>query len=242
MSTSNSLSLDQRIAALQQANGELVAANNTLTGEVTAKMGAINATVAGAEARMDQAIANLAASHSDMRINYYDGVVHSKTSLGIEADPDQPHMSKWKRIPVTGIGYHQYPINGALTKLHLKHGLSFDGGYHKDSPTYDSDWSRTFMQFVLTNEEASSEQINAELERLGTTLYPTGSWTDNAIMVTIPFLKIAELHPYTKLFVRFVNRPSALFSSGKQPQNIVEFGGNAKFAVDRVVNYPHIKV
>ncbi|KAF7783657.1 hypothetical protein PRUB_a3487 [Pseudoalteromonas rubra] len=241
MSNSQTMSLDQRIAALQQTNGELVASNNTLTQTVTGKMSAINATVASAEARMDQAIANLAASHSDMRINYYDGVAHSKASLEIEADPDQPHMSKWKLVPVTGVGYHQYPVIGALTKAHLKHGYSYEPGYSESPTQYASDWSHSVMQFVLTNENASSEQINAELERLGTTVYTAGGWNDNAKMLTIPCLKIADLHPYTRLFVRFVNRTSTRVSGDKQPQNIVEFGGNATFVVDRVVNYPHIK-
>ncbi|WP_125720056.1 hypothetical protein [Pseudoalteromonas rubra] len=242
MSNSQTMSLDQRIAALQQTNGELVASNNTLTQTVTGKMGAINATVASAEARMDQAIAHLAASHSDMRINYYDGAAHSKTSLEIEADPQQPHMSKWKLVPVTGIGYHQYPVVGALTKAHLKHGYSYEPGYSESPTQYASDWSLTVMQFVLTNYLASSEQINAELERLGTTPYTTGGWNDNAKMLTIPCLKIADLHPYKRLFVRFVNRTSTRAPGDKQPQNIVEFGGNATFAVDRVVNYPHITI
>ncbi|WP_125781803.1 hypothetical protein [Pseudoalteromonas rubra] len=242
MSNSQTMSLDQRIAALQQTNGELVASNNTLTQTVTGKMSAINATIASAEARMDQAIAHLAASHSDMRINYYDGVVNSKTSMEIEADPQQPHMSKWKLVPVTGVGYYQYPVIGALTKLHLKNGYSYDGGYHETSPTYHTDWSRTCMQFVLINERATSEQINAELERQGTTLNITGASDANAKMITVPCLQIAELHPYKRLFVRFVNLTSTQVSSDKQPQNIIEFGGDATFAVDRVVNYPHIKV
>ncbi|MCF2910096.1 hypothetical protein L1285_17415 [Pseudoalteromonas sp. DL2-H2.2] len=242
MSNSQSMSLDQRIAELQQINGELVTSNNTLTQTVTGKMSAINATVASAEARMDQAIANLAASHSDMRINYYDGVAHSKTSLEIEADPDQPHMSKWKLVPVSGIGYHQYPVLGALTKVHLKNGYSYEPGYYESPTQYASDWSRSSIQFVLTNKHASSEQINAELERQGKTPLITGGWNSNAKMLTIPFVGIADLHPYTRLFVRFVNLRSTQVSSDKALQNIVEFGGNATFAVDRVVNYPHIKV
>ncbi|MCG7536501.1 hypothetical protein [Pseudoalteromonas sp. OOF1S-7] len=241
MSNSQTMSLDQRIAALQQTNGELVASNNTLTQTVTGKMSAINATVASAEARMDQAIANLAASHSDMRINYFDGVAHSKTSLEIEADPQQPHMSKWKLVPVTGIGYHQYPVAGALTRVHLKNGYSYEPGYSESPTQYAADWSRSNMQFVLANEHANSEQLNAAIEAQGATVYTIGGWNSCAKMLTIPCVSIAGLHPYTRLFVRFVNAVSTQVPSDKQPQNIVDFGGNATFAVDRVVNYPHIK-
>lgn len=241
MSNSQTMSLDQRIAALQQTNGELVASNNTLTSEVTAKMGAINAKVAGAEAKVDQAIAELAASHSDMRINYYDGVVHSKATLEIEADEGQVHISKWKRVPVTGAGFVQYPTADALTRVHFINSYMKEPGYYEKPVQYAEDWSVTQMQFVLANEEATSEQINHVLNEQGSVLHKIGYWDATPRMLTIPCVSIPGLHPYSALFVRFINSNSGQISDPRPLQNITQFG-YATFAVDRVVNYPHIKV
>ncbi|MCO7190220.1 MULTISPECIES: hypothetical protein [unclassified Pseudoalteromonas] len=240
MSNSQTMSLDQRIAALQQTNGELVASNNTLTQTVTGKMGAINATVASAEARMDQAIANLAASHSDMRINYYDRLVHSKSSLEIQAEEGQEHISKWKKVPVT-TGCYQYPSVGSLTRAHFTNSYMKEPGYYEKPVQYDQDWSVTQMQFVLANEKATSEQINQMLDEQGSVLLKTGYWDATPRMLTIPCISISGLHPYLVLFVRFINSNSTQISDPRPLQNITQFG-YATFAVDRVVNYPHIKV
>ncbi|RZM83801.1 hypothetical protein C3B51_05855 [Pseudoalteromonas rubra] len=241
MSNSQTMSLDQRIAALQQTNGELVASNNTLTSEVTAKMGAINATVAGAETRVDQAIAELAASHSDTKINYYDGTVYSKDTLGIEAEEGQEHISKWKKVPLTGAGFYQYPSAGALTRVQFINSYIKAPGYYEKPVQYVEDWSITQMQFVLANEKATSEQINHVLNEQGSVLYKTGYWDSTPRMLTIPCIFIPGLHPYSVLFVRFINSNTEQIPDPRPLQNITQFG-YATFAVDRVVNYPHIKV
>ncbi|QTL34095.1 hypothetical protein [Pseudoalteromonas viridis] len=57
MSNSQTMSLDQRIAALQQTNGELVASNNTLTQTVTGKMGEINSALADSKAEVTSKLA-----------------------------------------------------------------------------------------------------------------------------------------------------------------------------------------
>ncbi|MEQ2353154.1 hypothetical protein [Pseudoalteromonas piscicida] len=245
------MTLEQRIAALQAENGRLIDSNNALTQTVIGKMGEINHALSDAQqdiseaivlagAKTDQAILNFADSHSDLRINYYDRADHSKSSLNIEAEPEAPHISKWVKVPIATQGYYTYPAPQALTKVHLTRSYSYAPG-HSEEDQYSHDWSRSFPQFILANYEATSDQINAEIERLGLQPKITGGWNACATTQTIDTIKLHGLHPYSMLFVRFVNMLPSSVGSDKTPQNIVEFGGNATFAVDSVINYPRIE-
>ncbi|WMO14314.1 hypothetical protein [Pseudoalteromonas piscicida] len=247
------MTLEQRIAALQAENGKLIDSNNALTQTVIGKMGEINHALSDAQqdiseaivlagAKTDQAILNFADSHSDLRINYYDRADHSKSSLNIEAEPEAPHISKWVKVPIATQGYYTYPAPQTLTKVHLTRNYSYAPGHYNEPEQYSTDWSRTYTQFILANAEANSDQINAEVERLGLQPRSIGGWNACATTKTIDTIKLHGLHPYSMLFVRFVNILPSPVSSDKTPQNIVEFGGNATFAVDRVINYPRIEV
>ncbi|MDP4488751.1 hypothetical protein QDG88_12525 [Pseudoalteromonas piscicida] len=246
------MTLEQRIAALQAENGKLIDSNNALTQTVIGKMGEINHALSDAQqdiseaitlagSKTDQAILNFADSHSDIKVSYYDQVAHSKASLGVVADPEDESCSEWVLVPTTSIGYHIYPTVGALTKIHLVNGYSYSPGY-SETPQYERDWSVTYMQFVFANSAATSAEINEQLNANSVSVRNFGGWWNGASTGSIPVLKFSQHHPYSRLFVRFINRTYAPAATSKPPQNIVEFGGNATFAVDRVINYPRIEM
>ncbi|ESP95475.1 MULTISPECIES: hypothetical protein [Pseudoalteromonas] len=253
--------LEQLITELHTTNGDLITANNDLTNTVLNKTGEIDAAVAKAQAdvstaitagdnRISQAILDLAQSHADMRINYYDRKLHSKTSLiegsGLTADPNDETRSNWILVPQGGswTGYHTYPAAKAMTKLHTVAGYSYSPGYSESPVQYTTDWSRTYMQFILTNHSATSEQINDNIASQGVDVNRslTGGWWNGSIVKDIPCMSISGLHPYSCLFVRLVNVVSdgVTEPEGLQPQNILQFGGNCNFSIDRAVNYPRI--
>ncbi|MBQ4814023.1 hypothetical protein A7985_22500 [Pseudoalteromonas luteoviolacea] len=253
--------LEQLITELHATNGELVTANNELTSTVVDKMGTIDAALTNAQAgvntaistadsRISQAILNLAQSHADMRINYYDRKVHTKDTLvqdnALVADPNDESKSIWVRVPNGGdwSGFHTYPAANKMTKVHTVAGYSYSPGYSESPVQYARDWSRTYMQFILTNSEATSEQINENIASQGVDINVslTGGWWNGSSVRDIPSMQISGLHTYSSLFVRLVNVVSDGVSEpgDKQPQNIIQFGGSCNFAIDRVVNYPRI--
>ncbi|KID58265.1 hypothetical protein JF50_06190 [Pseudoalteromonas luteoviolacea] len=253
--------LEQLITELHTTNGELITSNNDLANTVINKTGEIDAAVAKAQAdvsaavtagdsRIQQAIINLAQSHADMRINYYDRKVHSKSTLiqdnGLVADPNDETRSIWIKVPNGGgtSGYNTYPAAKALTKVHTVSGYSYSPGYYETPEKYVADWSRTYMQFILTNESATSEQINDNIASQGVDIHQSqmGGWWNGSLVKDIPCMNIAGLHPYSCLFARLVNVVSDGVSNPQSllPQNILQFGGNSYFSIDRVVNYPKI--
>jgi len=255
--------LEQLITELHSTNGELITANNELTSTVVNKMGAIdtalanaqtevNTAITTADSRISQAVLNLAQSHADMRINYYDRKVHTKDTLvqdhGLIADPNDETKSIWIKVPTGGdwSGFHTYAAASRMTKLHTVAGYSYSPGYSESPDKYARDWSRTYMQFILTNTEATSEQINENITSQGVdiNISNTGGWWNGSSVRDIPSMQISGVHAYSCLFVRLVNVVSdgVTDPTGKQPQNILQFGGSCNFAIDRVVNYPRIPV
>ncbi|KZN53310.1 hypothetical protein [Pseudoalteromonas luteoviolacea] len=253
--------LEQLITELHTTNGELIIANNDLTNTVVNKTGEIDAAVTKAQAdvsaaiaagdsRIQKAINDFAQSHADMRINYYDRKLHSKRTLiednGLVADPNDETRSNWIRVPNGGAwtGYNTYPAAKKLTKVHTVSGYSYEPGYYESPEQYTADWSCTFMQFILTNESATSEQINDNIASQGANVDQSkmGGWWNGSLVTGIPCMNIAGLHPYSCLFVRLVNvvANGASDRPGLLPQNVLQFGGNCNFSIDRVVNYPNI--
>lgn len=249
--------LEQLISELHTTNGDLVTSNNELTNTVVGKMGDINNAlsnaqssvadaVATADTRISDAIRTFAESHADMRINYYDRQLFSKNNLisdhGLVVDPTDETRTEWLQVPCSnGWGVNTYPHHGGLTKVHTISGYSYSPGYH-ETPQYTEDWSRTYMQFVLTNIEANSTEINEVIESNNIPLGKVGGWWNGARVHNIPCIKVDGKHPYSRLFFRLINVVSNSVTDPQnyQPQNILTFGGNCNFSLDRVVNYPRI--
>ncbi|AOT09359.1 hypothetical protein [Pseudoalteromonas luteoviolacea] len=254
--------LEQLITELHTTNGELVSANRTLTETVLNKTAEVNSVVSqakldiqaaidNAKSEVDNAKLNFAKSHAETKINYYDRKVHTKASLiensGLVVDPNDDTKTVWVRVPTGGSwsGFHTYPETNTLTMLHTVAGYAYSPG-HSESTQYERDWSITNMEFILTNEAATSEQINDNIAALGidVAISRTGGWWDGSRVLQIPAMRINDMHPYCSLYVRLVN---IVFNSvpnkeSKLPQEVLQFGGNCTFAIDSVVNYPHISV
>ncbi|MBQ4836303.1 MULTISPECIES: hypothetical protein [Pseudoalteromonas] len=252
--------LEQLITELHTTNGELVSANRELTDTVLNKTAEldnaviqarqdIQTAVAEAKSDVNKAKLDFAKSHAETKVNYYDRKVHTKTSLiadnGLVVDPNDETRTVWVKVPTGGSwsGFHTYPETNTLTMLHTVSGYAYAPGY-SESTKYQQDWSITNMEFILTNDEATSEQINDNIASLGidVAISRTGGWWDGSRVLQIPAMRLNGLHPYCSLYVRLVN---SVFSQvpdrgSKQPQHVVDFGGVCNFAIDRVVNYPHI--
>ena len=131
-------------------------------------------------------------------------------------------------------------LNQGITKIHTTRCHSYAPGHSESPEQYQNDWSITYMQFVLANDAATSEQIDQRLAERNINMLTdnrVGGWWDGSAVRTIHNVKIRDLHPYTRLHARFVNKT---FSGTAEPQSILEFGGNCTFAIDRVVNHPRI--
>ncbi|BBN81929.1 hypothetical protein PA25_19140 [Pseudoalteromonas sp. A25] len=208
---------------------------------VSTKMGEVDGVIAQANQNIDKAILEFGNSHANQIISYYDRVQHSKASLEPAIDPNNETQTQWVKVPVTNKGYHTYPAPLKLTKVHTVNVYSSEPGYYEEPGKYVNDWSRSSVEFILANSEATSEQINEEIAAKNLTIQGTGGWWDGARVYDINSIRISGLHPYSQLFVRFRNHVvSPKQGEGLQPQNILEFGGNSYFSIDRVVNYPGI--
>lgn len=186
--------------------------------------------VASRRAAVDAVLDDLA-GHTVMNIHYYDRALHTKQSLNIVPDAEDETRSEWIPVPYSTLDPFCYDKVGAVTMVHAQRCLAYPGGY----PAYEADTSITKMQFIVANEEATSSQINEHIESNSINLGLYGTWDVTARTMAVPTIGIYNLHPYKVLFVRFVNRPH-----NGAAQNIVNFGGNASFSIDRVVNYPKI--
>ncbi|OHU87838.1 MULTISPECIES: hypothetical protein [Pseudoalteromonas] len=208
---------------------------------VSAKMSEVDSAVTQANQDIDKAILELGNSHANQVISYYDRIQHSKASLAPEIDPQDETQTKWQKVPVTNKGYHIYPRPLALTKVHTINAYRSYPGYYESPEKYVNDWSVTYIEFIVANSEATSEQIDQEIAARNLTVHNVGSWSSCARVYDTNAIKIAGLHPYSQLFVRFKNYvvPDKR-AEGVEPQNILEFGGNSYFSIDRVVNYPGI--
>ena len=222
--------------ALEQDIANLVQAANGLTQVVDGKIQQIDQQVAVKEAQVDDAIASLARSHAETIISYYDNSRHSLSSLNPPVDPNDETKSQWITFPTTGTTYYMYPSEGCLTKVHTTY-CSYSRPGHYESPQYSRDKSDTKTEFVLANYQATSEQINDRLDVLNQYPPRCGGWWAGARVYDAVSVRVPELHPYSRLFVRFSNAGY----NGADAQNVLSFGGNPSVSVDRVVNYPHIR-
>lgn len=167
----------------------------------------------------------------------YDDVLHSKTSLKPAIDPADGTRTKWVPVPIdVGTGVHFYPVEGALTLVYLSRCITVAPGHYED-PKYSKDVSATNTQYVIANDAATSDQINARLEALGRQPQRCGSWSNITDIFKAEAVRVPGVHAYSRLFVRFINRGAR---SGDVPQNVLNYGGDTTFRVHKVLHYPKI--
>jgi len=131
---------------------------------------------------------------------FYDGGVHTKSSLNIEADPSDNTKSKWIKVPNNG-SHLIYPVQGKLMLVNMRKCYAYEPG-HYESPPYSNDTSMSKMQFIYANNSANSDEINAALASDSINLFLYGAWSERVTTITTCAVLIAGKHPYSRLWVR----------------------------------------
>ncbi|WP_010606463.1 hypothetical protein [Pseudoalteromonas maricaloris] len=164
---------------------------------------------------------------------YYDGAIHGKSSLNIVANAENQTISDWVPVPLGTLGEMSGIHAGALAYVKTRRCYSASGGY----PDYLEDKSRTYMQFIMANDNATSQEIDAVIAEKNISLNIFGTWGVTPLTIPVDIINIADKHSYKRLYVRFKN---VGYADGEMPQNIIEFGGGAHFSIDEVTLYPKI--
>ncbi|RZQ54922.1 hypothetical protein C1E23_01155 [Pseudoalteromonas phenolica] len=225
-----------KINEFTQQKGEAL---NQFNQEKAEAFAAADSQLQSRRAAVDAVLGDLA-GHVEHRIHYYDGILHTKVSLGLKADPSDETVSEWVRVPFPSdeLGFLNYSLISKKTMIYLKRASSNDGGY----PDYNVDQSNTKFQFIIANSAATSEQINQKVDSDGLSNRYFGSWSSIATSGEINCIHINGLHPYQCLWVRAVNvkAENSAYKGPYIPQNVEQYGGFPTFAVDKVINYARI--
>ena len=184
--------------SLEQYNS-LFAQNVTLSNqfkqlitEYRNKNASINAAVNTMIAKVNSVVANMGSSvFRPVELFFNRNVSYTKDGFGITADLKDATQSNWVKV----FGHEDAKdlfTAGSLTVVHPVRTFSFNGGA-RENPQYATDKSRTFMQFIVANENASSDQINCEIDVQGLTISNVGSWSSSARSFAIHSLNITGL-------------------------------------------------
>lgn len=211
------MATDAELAALATAQAAIDAAQNQAT---------VDAIAAQDAAEVDQERAYLMP-----RIMIFDQAEHSKLSLPVVADTDVT-KSKWMRVP-TNPARLTYPSTGKLIVVNFNYMTMYHGGY----PDYTSDTSATHAQFCVAPTTSNSDEINANLAATGQTPPLAGGWSRQVERVIAAAVAAGGTHPYSDLWVRYVNLPAR---PGDSAQDVAQFGGKCPFSITSVCVYDSI--
>lgn len=215
-----------KINEFTQQKGEAL---NQFNQEKAQAFAAADSQLQSRRAAVDAVLADVSAN-TDMFVHFYGDDWHSKSSLGITADPADNTISEWVKVP--GYGY-AYGAEKTKASVIMKRCYSASGGY----PDFVTDKSRTFMQFVLASIDATSAEINERLAQLDLQCRRAGSWSNTSLTAGAQVVRPVGRSTFMNLFVRFVNVSAV---DGEAPQEIVEFGGNARFIAHKVINFHNV--
>jgi hypothetical protein len=220
--------------SLEQQLSDAIAAQNALTQAVAAKKGEIDAATAAQLAAFNAWKSGVLETS---KLSFDPTVVRDKTSLlGVgtaNVDSADNTVSKWVQIG-SDLCYA-----GERVLVHLDAAICYAAppGYY-EATQYANDKSCSYMQFVLANTGATSDQINARLNALGIGLNDYGAWGNNNTLIKTTCVQISSVHPYTGLWMRFVNRRWTAGAGAGPAQAINIFGGNnyAKLRMATIYN------
>lgn len=164
-------------------------------------------------------------------IMLFDRVERHKGNLPIVADTD-PTKSKWIIVP-NNPDVVTYPSTRKLIVVNFDRVASSHGG----SPNYATDTSMTMVQFCVAPMTSNSDEINANLAATNQIPPNIGTWSNGVDRGIAASLAMGGSHPYSKLWMRYVNVPAR---AGDVAQNIVNFGGNCPFVINSVHVYDSI--
>lgn len=232
---------------LQNVVAAASALNQTVRGQIDQINATVNTTATNLTNNVNAKLTQIDAWRVSARQEFvfpttmrYGNMDHNKNELLANnkgnVSPD-PSRSKWMRCGTNVDSKSRgYFTEGELVVVCLDRAISYPPGYY-ENPQYSSDWSATYMQFVIANESATSEEIDSRLEALAITPEYAGSWSDHSNRVRTTAVNVPSLHPYSQLFVRFSNLVG-YDPQGRAPQDILMFGGPGIFAIDHVAAYP----
>ncbi len=147
-------------------------------------------------------------------------------------DSADKSMSKWKLMGVGNV----YAPEGCSVNVDTSICYRYYAGYY-ETPQYATDKCSSIWQFVVANSSATSEQINQRLKDTGLRLNDYGGWSHDAQMLKTTSVQVPDLHPYSALWVRLVNR---VVSGSGAPQEISKFGGGPALIARFAEIYPNI--
>ena len=215
-----------KINEFTQQKGEAL---NQFNQEKTQALLAADSQLQSRRAAVDAVLADVTAN-TNHYVHHFDKTFHSQSSLNIPIDPNDETKTQWLKVPSDSIGKHGFAVQGKKTMVVLPRAYVRPGGY----PDYQTDTSMNCIEFILANYNATSEQINAEIASKNLVIQYDGEWGDGSSTRNIPCIHISGLHNYKSLYVRFVSKN---YTQNKPPQNVIEYGGNPSFCVDRVINF-----
>jgi hypothetical protein len=152
-------------------------------------------------------------------------------------DPIDPTKSQWVQV-FPNDKLWMYLTEGRAVLLNLPVFSVAPPGYYESPVRYAVDQSITFGQFVFANMTATSAEINSRIEALKLPPLPNfGGWNEASSTRVIPVLQVPGKHPYSCLFVRFVNLP---YLPGSTAQAVNTFGGPTSFSINTAEYFPGI--
>lgn len=168
---------------------------------------------------------------------YDNSVIYSKNTLNISQDPLYEHKSNWVKI-TTG---DQTSFNISKDKLSILHPITL---YSRppgldQTPNFNTDSCITKMQFILANDNITSDLINCELKDTSSTLTLHGDWYNKKKSLYVKTIDIDNLSENKTLFIRFVN-VNVEPGSDLPPTNIIQTGGDCYVQLNSLVHYDTI--
>ena len=215
-----------KINEFTQQKGEAL---NQFNQEKAQAFAAADSQLKSRRAAVDAVLTDVSAN-TNMFVHHFDQTVHSQSSLNIPIDPNDETKTQWLKVPTDSMGKHGAAVPSKKTMVVLPMAYVRPGGY----PDYETDTSVNRMEFILANFDATSEQINAEIASRNIILQDVGSWGNGAATRNIPCIHIHGQHSYKALYVRFVSKN---YAKNQPAQNVIDYGGNPSFCVDRVINF-----
>lgn len=220
--------------SLEQQLSDAIAAQNNLTQAVAGKKAEIDAATAAQLAAFNAWKASVLETS---KLGFDPTVVRDKTTLlgagTANVDPADNTVSKWVLVSSDLC----YAGERVLVHIDAAMCVAAPPGFY-EATQYANDKSISVMQFVVANTGATSDQINARLTALGIALNDNGSWSNHDTLIKTTCVQVPNVHPYSGLWMRFVNRRYTAGAGAGPAQAINTYGGN-NFAKLRLATIYH---
>lgn len=219
-------------------NQNIVLSNqfNELIQEYKNRSLSINETINELVNRVNILITNMGSSvFSPVELFFDRSTIYSKDSLQISLDLKDSTLSNWVKLSDDEDSNNTFE-EGSFTIVHPVRVQSLSPGQYETVP-YTLDHSNTKVQFIVANNNANSDQINCEVENSMINLNNRGNSITSMRSFSCHTINIVGMNQDKTLFVRFINEGL----NNTSAQDIIPYGGNTSFKLDKVCNYPEMK-